>query len=326
MPGYIDYIRLIFFQSHRDTTISLHPGVTAITGESDVGKSSVVRAIKWVMTNRPKGLGYCSDFADGPTEVHIALTAGPLIKRIRSKDINRYEIHIGDDKPKVFDTVKFDVPKPVLALLNLADYNVRGQHDGPYLVADSRPAVARTLNNLVGAGAADEAVRLSNIEIQTVGQAVAQLGIKVERKDLAIAGFQGAGDLVEGVELVKGLVDEYHRLGSRTIALSRGLERALELQEVLSLDADLIQGARALLDRLDEMIKEHEALRRWGSKLSVLAIQGQQASDYLEVAESKLAWAKGEATKIIGATGDCPICDHDLGDIGRERLMDWIFK
>lgn len=42
----IQAVRLINFESHHDTTVPLHKGMTVITGENGIGKSSFVRALK----------------------------------------------------------------------------------------------------------------------------------------------------------------------------------------------------------------------------------------------------------------------------------------
>jgi AAA ATPase domain len=42
----ISNIRLVNFEAHTDTTIPLHEGMTVLTGENNIGKSSVIRALK----------------------------------------------------------------------------------------------------------------------------------------------------------------------------------------------------------------------------------------------------------------------------------------
>ena len=48
-------IKLKNYQGHKDSSLELHPGVNIITGTSDKGKSSIMRSIEWVRTNRPLG-------------------------------------------------------------------------------------------------------------------------------------------------------------------------------------------------------------------------------------------------------------------------------
>ena len=43
------------FQSHEHTEIEFGPGLNVIVGPSDYGKSAVVRALRWVLYNEPRG-------------------------------------------------------------------------------------------------------------------------------------------------------------------------------------------------------------------------------------------------------------------------------
>ena len=43
------------FQIHKKTSIEFVSGVNIISGTSDNGKSSLIRAMRWVIENRPQG-------------------------------------------------------------------------------------------------------------------------------------------------------------------------------------------------------------------------------------------------------------------------------
>ena len=57
----IKSITLKNFETHIDTHIDLHPGVCVFSGESDEGKSGIVRSIEWNAANRPQGDAYRND-------------------------------------------------------------------------------------------------------------------------------------------------------------------------------------------------------------------------------------------------------------------------
>ncbi|MCL6636233.1 MAG: ATP-binding protein, partial [Peptococcaceae bacterium] len=52
------------FQSHRYTELVLAPTMTVLIGESDQGKSAVVRALRWLLYNRPQGADFMRVGAD----------------------------------------------------------------------------------------------------------------------------------------------------------------------------------------------------------------------------------------------------------------------
>ena len=60
----LERLRIQNFQSHHKLDIQLDPAVTTLIGPSDVGKSAVLRAFRWLATNRPRGDAFIRDGAD----------------------------------------------------------------------------------------------------------------------------------------------------------------------------------------------------------------------------------------------------------------------
>ena len=52
----IKKLDLINFQSHKFTSLELADGLNVIVGPSDNGKTSILRAIRWVLFNEPQGM------------------------------------------------------------------------------------------------------------------------------------------------------------------------------------------------------------------------------------------------------------------------------
>ena len=58
----IDKISIKNFQSHPNTELELDPGINVITGSSDNGKTSIFRALYWIIYNRPSGNSFISNW------------------------------------------------------------------------------------------------------------------------------------------------------------------------------------------------------------------------------------------------------------------------
>ena len=58
------------YQSHKDSYLEFSEGVNCILGGSDNGKTAIIRAINWIMTNRPLGESFRSNWG-GKTEVEL---------------------------------------------------------------------------------------------------------------------------------------------------------------------------------------------------------------------------------------------------------------
>jgi len=151
----IKSITLNNFQSHKDTTVNFCDGINAIVGLSDSGKTSILRAIDWVVNNNPSGEEFISSWSK-ETSVSIILNSGVVVKRGRSPSDNYYMI----DK-QIFKAFGVYVPEEVKNVINMEPINIEKQLDAPFLLGSSPGEVAQILNQIVDLGGIDHAI--SNI-------------------------------------------------------------------------------------------------------------------------------------------------------------------
>jgi DNA repair protein SbcC/Rad50 len=144
-------------QSHKDTTINFHEGVNVFVGLTDNGKTTIMRAIDQVCTNRPVGDDYLSYWAD-ECFTTIILDSGDSVTRGRDKDGKNY-YQINNNPPlRAFNR---EVPEEVLKILNISEINTQEQGDPPFLLSAGPGDVAQTLNKIVQLDVIDRAT--SNI-------------------------------------------------------------------------------------------------------------------------------------------------------------------
>lgn len=147
----IKKIKIQNFQSHQKSVLKLHPGVNIIVGTSDTGKTAVLRALRWIIWNRPVGDGFRSHWG-GKTLVRI-ISNGNSIERVKDKNANYYQL---DDKK--FQAIKTTVPEEVKTTLNLSDVNLQRQHDNPFLLTDTPGDVAKHFNKIAHLDVIDTSV------------------------------------------------------------------------------------------------------------------------------------------------------------------------
>jgi len=128
------------FQSHKNTELEFVPGTNVVIGESDAGKSAIFRAINWVITNRPLGDGFRSDWG-GDTRVVIYTAEGDVIERIKTATRNVYIVN-----GKALTAFGSEVPEQVSEILRMDEANIQSQMDVPFLLAVSPGEAARLLN------------------------------------------------------------------------------------------------------------------------------------------------------------------------------------
>jgi DNA repair exonuclease SbcCD ATPase subunit len=169
----ISSISIKNFQSHEDNSLEFLPGVNVIVGSSDSGKTAILRALNWVIYNRPSGLSYISywnrDKKKQPVDfTSVSINIGDwLIHRIRSSEFNGYEIDNDESNDagapfQSLEAIGTDVPEEISKTFNLTEVNIQRQMDAPFLLSESSSEVARFFNRTIRLDLIDRV--LSNAE------------------------------------------------------------------------------------------------------------------------------------------------------------------
>jgi exonuclease SbcC len=245
----INKIILHNIQKHEHLVVEFDKNLTAITGESDRGKSSILRALGWVLFNKPSSNELRRKVNDKLTnESYVILYVTKdneqhVIERYVSDKLNTYSLDGAE-----FKSFKRDVPKPISDLFNL-DYriNFQKQFDTPFLVGDTSGEAARMLNDLLGLEEANELLELINKDII------------YERKQRDAKEVQ----LEDNKELLKLLEDfsEYDSLTDRIMADYENVQRLEDKLSDVNRVLELIERANTDLERNRGIEINEEELR-----------------------------------------------------------------
>ena len=135
-------LTLINFQKHIELKIELDPFCTTFVGESDQGKSSIIRALFWLTINYPAGSAFITH---GETFCKVKLEIDDhLIVRGRGVEDNYYTL----DKERLYAFGK-SVPEDIEKVLNIDEINFQLQHDPPFWFALTSGEVSKELNKIV---------------------------------------------------------------------------------------------------------------------------------------------------------------------------------
>ena len=135
--------RIKNYQSHEDTLLEFDPGVNIIIGDTDSGKTAILRALKWGIKNRPTGDGFRSWWEHEETEVIIETEEGNNITRIKSKGNNKYLLNGVE-----LSAIGVKVPEEVEQALNLSEINLQSQFEMPFLLNSTDGEVAIHFNKI----------------------------------------------------------------------------------------------------------------------------------------------------------------------------------
>ena len=190
----IKMLKLKKYQAHDDTTLMFKPGVNAIIGSSDKGKSSILRGLRWLVFNRPSGFSFRSHWASGKdvTEVELLTSEGVTITRVRDEYQNAYTASNIDGK---LEAVRTGVPEEITKILGLDELNLQRQGDKPFLLDETPGEVARILNSVAGLEGIDEAHTKMASKTRENQEAIRQANAMVTDYAAKLKKFSGLEEL-----------------------------------------------------------------------------------------------------------------------------------
>lgn len=218
------------FQSHNKTSLKFHRGVNGIIGKSLSGKTAIIRALKWLMANRPSGFKFHSNFdkPKGTTAVSVVTKGFTKITLTKQGGTGVYEVDNlkNSQKPLRFDKIGKNVPDVVSDQLNLTDLNIQEQFDSPFLVLSSAGEIAKTINRIT---------QIDDIDIwikeitRRVNKAKGKKAILTED----VEEIKDALECFEGLDKAKGKIDRLKAVRKKVDKLQADLERLNGLVETV---------------------------------------------------------------------------------------------
>jgi exonuclease SbcC len=240
------------FQSHEDTTLEFNKGLNIIVGESNNGKTAILRAIMWVIDNQPLGTDFIMAGKD-ECSVTIAFDDGTSIKRGRTrKDTGYYDIYYYDENgtlqrgqyrgftnavpievANVHQMPKVNITKDIETHLN-----VLSQLDPPFLITESPMVKASAIGRITGTHVLDTGVKETNKTIQSNKKTVKVYAESLAEKE---AELKALPDIV----LLEKFSKMYHKIYEHlSINTSRLVRIETDYESAKGYDIQIISAAR----------------------------------------------------------------------------------
>lgn len=205
------------FQIHqKPKTVEIPEGETTyLEGDSDIGKSALMRAMRWVGENKPDGGSFVTfKQPRGTTSVVKFEADGRSVTRERGKSKNLYKL---DDE--TFEAFGRSVPEPIAKFLNLSPYAFQCQGEVPFLIGASPTEAAKILSDACGLGVIDTAVQFVRQKKTLVEAEIRKSEILLESAQGRLATATEQLPLADALETAAGLGDEATRIDDRVCAL-----------------------------------------------------------------------------------------------------------
>ena len=224
------------FRMHDEQEIEFAPDITTIIGDSFTGKSTIVKALIWILCNRPAGDSVIN--WDKPNQKAIGtltIDGGNVVKRIKGNGKNIYKLN----KDKFVAFGRGDVPAEIAKLVNVSDVNIQGQFEPFFWFSKTAGEVSRQLNQIVNLEIVDTTMANIASEIRktsaTVDVTQTRLdSIKVQRKKLLYV-----EDMDKDLKIVENKQNQWQKTAVNASELN-------ELIKTASLHQKTIKNARAV--------------------------------------------------------------------------------
>lgn len=309
---FIEKLTIENFQSHRCTEIKFAPGVTVLVGESDAGKSAVIRALKWLFLNEPRGSGFVRQGTSG-CRVAVRYSDGTRVERRKDGGRNVYTVTRPGGPEEVYEGFGSSVPEEVMDVSGIRRIeaggvsfapNVAGQLDSPFLLGEPGSVGAALLGLLSRADVFDAALK------DTLAD-TARLRKEARSLEDEIASLDGELEKYADLPRWEEALGEADRLLKEAGAAS---EKKVLLEELFSdlagAKASLVEAKKVLvaaagLDAAAALLAEADAGAAVRSALSRLRGETLTLRDELERAGEMLTATGGcaEADVILEVTG-----------------------
>lgn len=190
----IDSLTLKDFQKHDKIQVDFDQ-VTTIVGPSDAGKTAILRALCWVIDNRPSGK---SLMREGTSDVRARVEVdGHTITRVTTKSQNLYLLDQAE--LKAFGR---NPPTDVTDILKVSPASIQRQMDGVFLLNMSGGDAARYLNEVSGISVLDRSVKQIASDVKTLTSEAS--GLDDDRRECQEAG-RACERLADDLTLLEGL-------------------------------------------------------------------------------------------------------------------------
>tara|TARA_R110001599_G_scaffold101758_6_gene260072 strand:- start:2073 stop:3263 length:1191 start_codon:yes stop_codon:yes gene_type:complete len=259
----IESMSLNNFQAHKNTSIKFVPTLNVISGRSDSGKTSILRALNWITNGKPDGFDFHSHWCGhgDKTEVNIVFDNG-YVNRWKSKSKN-----VWDCNGMELKATGKGVPLEVDKLINWSDINYCGQHDGAFLLNESDGKVAKKLNELVNLDIIDTTIGNLTSRIKATNKKVE---VRKEAKDSIndqLERFEGLDEALKAVSKVDIIEAKYLRIDDDRQALVALVNELEAIERDMSNYGDLDEAINAL-DNLIHLALRKEELDGYINRLS----------------------------------------------------------
>jgi DNA repair exonuclease SbcCD ATPase subunit len=287
------------FQSHEHSEVIFGPGLNVIVGPSDFGKSALVRALRWLFYNEPRGANFISAWAR-TCRVTVEMDDGATITRLRStagKKENQYILRRPGENEQVYTDLRdisleiiraLDVRKVQVDEHNSVELNFGAQLDGPFLLTENGAVRAKVIGQLGGVHILDWAQKSTATDLRRLREEEGQLVAGIAANESALGAYAHLPLLETGIKQLEEKAARIEAIIAAVDSLER-LQRQWRESSIALAEADQVLAALSLLKRAEERTRELESREQQYGNLTSISGDLSQVGQQLESASGRIA-------------------------------------
>lgn len=280
-------IKIKYFQTHEDTNLEFANGITVLVGKTDSGKTAIIRAIKLITKNKPRGNGFISAFfpadkKNKPTsKVTLTLEDDTEITRTKSENKNEYTIK-KNELEESFNNFGVNIPPEVEQEIGLTavqidqdtalDVNIAEQLSQPFLLFESPSVKTKLIDKIARIDVLNKAIKNTKNEQNEIKAKQKVLKENLEKTDKELEFFTNIEQEKENLEKIKQLynsliekqklLEKYKQLKQAlndiNIAIEKGQKTKQELVSFISLSTEKIKTVKENFSKVELLTKCHK--------------------------------------------------------------------
>ena len=324
----ITRIQIHDFQSIEELDIECGP-ITVIHGESDTGKSAIVRALYGLAFNSWP-TGHVRDGSREPSGVAVMVGDDIMVAATKGLGANDYIVQVGDDANRQdFAKVGTIVPPEAVGELGWRQLelddgskftpNFGMQFDAPFLLTDSPSKRAKVLGTLTNVATLYAAIKEANAwerRAKTRGDAQQEImdgsAPRIEELERGLTGERVAlGELMAVLAAAQGKVMEHDKLEKRWLRMLQVQETVTALNIIIEV-MDASDPAEELRG-IDRLSTKAEGLAALLANVEFAQERVNSITHELDVLKTTEELETAALAEFEKQNKVCPMCGQDWG-------------
>jgi len=296
------------YQSHEQSTLEFVDGVNVIIGPSDAGKSAIFRAFTWVVTNRPLGDAFRSEWG-GLTKVEVVTSESCRVIRYKGDTSNEYVVEAPNGESMLLRAFGSDVPEEVSRVFMLDDVNIQSQTDLPFLLSASAGEVAQMLNK--AASIDDIDLSMSNLRkvYSSTKRELEYDSVELNKYREVLKSYDELDSQERKLSEIQSLHNQYSMIQRQYDQLSELVKEIKNVEVVIGKQKDVGKLERKL-NELDRLCGEVLSTNRDFDELMGLVKEIQSLSNKLQSCQNRITKLEEQYASLVPDV--CPLCGNPM--------------